>query len=457
MRPTTPVRASGFVRLTPELQHIALSNGMLPVNDIFFPHWNNDSKILLLFGGYGSGKSVFEVDRLLDEACHDNYFRCFYGRKTYDTNRISTFLTLTDRIEERKLTDKFIYSKADNSSMIIRHRETKATFTPFGADNPDKLKSVKDPSHIFCEELDQFTLKDFGVLISRLRTPKVNAKFIGAFNTTTVKKDHWIKSVFFNEGKAKFPGIEEFAELSITKVFCNYTDNYFINKKEYEQILWIAAAFNKKKYEEISKGEWGANENDQPFVYTYNEKKNVGKTAVNTNLEVKLSFDFNVDPITCLVVQDWGLNVRCIEQIKLPNSNIYSLCDVIKAKYGGHLLVVTGDATGRARSALVKDNLNYFKIIKAQLNLGQGQMRQPDSNPLLEENRVLVNAAFYRLDILMDPDNCAPLISDVENTMVMPDGSIEKQDRNDPTKQQDALACFRYYLNTFFKHILKMT
>lgn len=452
MKKATPVKASGFLQLSKELQVIAQQNGIVPVNDVFYPHWNDDSKILFLYGGYGSGKSVFEVDKLLDECMNNGYFRCFYGRKVFDTVRISVFLTLTDRIEERGLQDHFQYSKAENSSMIIRCAETGGTFNPFGADNADKLKSVKDPSHIFCEELDQFSLKDFGVLMSRLRTPKVKSKFIGAFNTTTVKKDHWIKETFFNDQKPA-----TFSEYTITKVFCNYTDNYFLNKKEYEQTLWIAAAFNKQKYEEISAGLWGADENNSPFVYTYDEAKNVKPTQVTPSLEVILSFDFNVDPITCLVAQHTGNTIRCIEMIKLSNSNIYSLCDVIKAKYGASLMLVTGDATGRARSAMVKDNLNYFKIIKAQLNLSDRQMRQPTSNPSLEENRVLVNAAFYRLDIQMDPVNCKGLIFDIEHVNVMPDGSIEKQDRNDPTKQQDALACFRYYLNTFFKHILKIS
>jgi hypothetical protein len=300
--------------------------------------------------------------------------------------------------------------------------------------------------------MDQFTLKDFGVLISRLRTPKVNSKFIGLFNTTTVKKDHWIKQVFFSENTPT-----EFSDYTVTKLFCNYTDNYFINKTEYEQTLWIAAGFNKQKYNEISQGLWGVAENESPFVYTYDEKKHVAPTVINPAWEVKLSFDFNVDPITCYVGQDNGNTIRGIEMIKLPNSNIYSLCDVINVKYGKYLLLVTGDATGRARSAMVKDNLNYFKIIKAQLRLGDRQMRQPISNPPLTENRVLVNAAFHWLDIKLDPVNCKGLISDIENTMVGPDGDIEKQIRKDETKQQDALACFRYYLNTFFKHILKNT
>lgn len=197
-------------------------------------------------------------------------------------------------------------------------------------------------------------------------------------------------------------------------------------------------------------------ENNNAFCYTYNAAKHVRKTEINPNIEVKLSFDFNRDPITCLVAQDTGNKINFIEQIKLSNSNIYDLCDVIKAKYGKYLLLVTGDATGRAKSAMVKDNMNYFKIIKAQLNLGDRQMRQPTINPSIEENRVLINSAFHHLDISIDPVNCKGLIFDLEHAAVLPDGSLDKTDRNDPTKQLDCLDCARYYIQTFFKHILKI-
>lgn len=199
-------------------------------------------------------------------------------------------------------------------------------------------------------------------------------------------------------------------------------------------------------------------ENNNAFCYTYSAAKHVKPTVINPAWEVKLSFDFNRDPITCLVSQDDGNKTKnYIEQIKLNNSNIYDLCNYIKAKYGKYLLLVTGDATGRNKSAMVKDNLNYFKIIKAQLGLGDRQMRQPVSNPSLEENRVLVNSAFHHLDISIDPVNCKALIFDLEHAAVLPDGTLDKSDRTDVTKQLDALDCLRYDLNTFFKHILKFT
>lgn len=191
------------------------------------------------------------------------------------------------------------------------------------------------------------------------------------------------------------------------------------------------------------------------WAYCFDYSKHVGTTNLNRAYEVKLSFDFNRNPITCGVFQDYHNWIYGIEQIKLDNSNIYALCDYINRFYSGCLFVVTGDATGKASSALVQDNLNYYTVIKNKLRLSNSQIKVHTINPKLEENRVLVNSILHHNNVLLDKHRCKGLIFDLENAKVLPDGSLDKRDREDPTKQLDALDCFRYYLNTFFKHVLK--
>jgi hypothetical protein len=67
----------------------------------------------------------------------------------------------------------------------------------------------------------------------------------------------------------------------------------------------------------------------------------------------------------------------------------------------------------------------------------------------------LVNYIFHNLKIKIDPDMCKGLIYDLEHARVLPDGSLDKTNRKDPTQQLDALDCMRYYLNTFFRWVLK--
>lgn len=194
-------------------------------------------------------------------------------------------------------------------------------------------------------------------------------------------------------------------------------------------------------------------ENLDSWAYCFEHKKHIGKTTLERGYETYLSFDFNKNPITCGVFQHHK-GIRCIEQIKLQNSNIYDLCDYINANYPNCMFIVTGDATGKASNALVQDNINYYTVIKTKLNLAQGQIKVPPINPTMKENRVIVNSILHNQDVLIDPDKCKGLIFDLEHARVLPNGDLEKTDRNDPMQQLDSLDCMRYYLNTFHKHLL---
>jgi phage terminase large subunit len=451
---TEIIDASLFSQLPKQVQKDLVASGLLSINDVFYPYWEDESKILMLYGGYGSGKSVFLVDKLIDECDNSPYFRCFFGRKVYDTVRESIFLTITDRIEERGLQKQFLYSKADNSSMIIRSRETGGTFNPFGADKAEKLKSVKDPSHIFCDELDQFTADDFGILLSRLRTQKVKTKMMCAFNTTKVKEGHWLKSTFFGEEVN-----DNFSQYSITKVFCNYTDNYFINQKEYEQTLWISSGYNEQKFKEISAGEWGADEVGNPFIYNFREKNRperkpgyahkIAGLLPEPALPIYISFDFNVSPCTALICQhpnnrEW---ISIIDEIRLMNSDIYEVCERIETLYPNSFIYVTGDASGRNRSAMTKGSKNFYFIIRKELNLPSARFKIPSINPSLKNSRVLTNSILAKHPAILIDERCKYLLEDIRFVTVDEKGDIDK---TKDAHRSHLLDCFRYYLNTFF-------
>lgn len=199
------------------------------------------------------------------------------------------------------------------------------------------------------------------------------------------------------------------------------------------------------------------NENaSNKFCYSFNKTKHVGKCpAWRKDQNVYLSFDFNVNPITCTVIQWYEQHIYVIEVVKLENSNIWRLCEVIGTKYPNASFIITGDASGKNKSTLEKDNLNNIDIIKRQLGLGVGQLKFIASNPRLEDNQVLVNAILEHYDLTIDEDKAQPLIFDCQFVEMLPDGTIKKADRKDPTQQADALDTFRYFINRFLKGFIK--
>ena len=198
------------------------------------------------------------------------------------------------------------------------------------------------------------------------------------------------------------------------------------------------------------------------FAFAFDKSKHVRKCAVNYDYPIYLSFDFNKNPICCSIIQYYSETIFIPHVIKLDNSDIYKLCAHIKNKftlpgeeYNSDIFIVNGDASGNNKSAMVKDNLNYFRIIKAELDLTMGQMQQLASNPSIEENQVLVNAVLEHIKHSIDPDNSQPLISDLEFAEMLPNGTLKKADRNDPLQQLDPLDTYRYFVNRNLRHFAK--
>lgn len=198
------------------------------------------------------------------------------------------------------------------------------------------------------------------------------------------------------------------------------------------------------------------------FAYAFDKSKHVRACVVNYNYPIYLSFDFNKNPICCGVYQYYNEEVFNPFIFKLDNSDIYKLCQHIKNKftipgkaYNPDYFIINGDASGKNQSAMVKDNLNYFRIIKSELELTTGQMQQLAVNPKIEENQVLVNAVLEHVKHSIDPDGAQPLIFDLEFAEMLPDGTLKKADRNDPAQQLDPLDTYRYFINRNMRHFIK--
>ena len=186
-----------------------------------------------------------------------------------------------------------------------------------------------------------------------------------------------------------------------------------------------------------------------PFAYMFNPDKHVTRgLTIDKSLPLYLSFDFNVDPITCIAAQ-WGHDwLYVIEETRIQDSNIYDLCQQVKAKYGHHKLIVTGDASGKSRSALAKASAsNYYKVIAKELNIPISNIKLPKKNPPIERTQIQLNAMLHNHpDFLIDGDKCPYLVQDLRLVEVDDKGQINKAKDKHLTHLLDTL---RYLLNTF--------
>lgn len=187
---------------------------------------------------------------------------------------------------------------------------------------------------------------------------------------------------------------------------------------------------------------------DKPFMYCF-ENRHISKTIeLNNKDTVYLSFDFNVDPITCTAWQLGKDFIHGLYEFRLRNSNVYELCEVIKGTLPSCHFIITGDASGLSRHVTNKGNINNYTIILQELGLGIGQLKVPKSNPPINESRTLCNSVFSKHPNVFLHERMKYLIEDNRFVQVKEDGSIDK---TSDAHAGHLLDTERYIMNSF-KH-----
>lgn len=200
-------------------------------------------------------------------------------------------------------------------------------------------------------------------------------------------------------------------------------------------------------------GDWDIIDVERPFAYAFDRFKTVeSNLAINEKEPIILSFDFNVDPITCVTGQSYHRKIRILKEFRLRNSDIFRLCDAIKSYYGDRIFIVTGDASGSNRSAMTRGALNFYQIIKEELKLPRNAFKVPTFNPSIKNSRVLLNSILEKHPDIKIDSSCEYLINDLQNVQCTPDGEIDKSKDAALTHLLDG---FRYYLWTFHSNFVK--
>lgn len=402
----------------------------LQVNDCYIPYLNNRKRYLHLWGGSGSGKSVFAAQKVLLRVTGEKPHRILCIRKVANTLRSSVYQLLLDTIMEMGLSSEFTVNKSEMRFTHISGNEILLA----GLDDVEKLKSITGITGIWIEEATELLEGDFDQLDLRLRGETAHYKQI-LFTYNPISERHWLKKRFHDQPS------EDFDCLRTT-----FQDNYYIDA-EYRKVLENKAMSDPNLYKIYFKGEWGVENKEGKFCWAF-EDRHIVKTIYDPELITWATFDFNRNPMTCTIMQllPEEQTIRGIECIKLENSNIWEMCDRLVASYPEAMWMVTGDATGQSGSAMVQDNMNYYKIIMQKMQISDRQIKIPKQNPRIEENQLIVNAVLKNWKVEFDPDRCQPLIYDCQYVEMNAYGEIIK-DRTSAKKFADFLDGFRYFVN----------
>jgi phage terminase large subunit len=211
------------------------------INPSFYPLLKNKSRYLLIYGGSGSGKSIFALQKMILR-CLLNKEKFLFMRK-YSVDCRKTVFSLTKYLLEKYNLNSIC--KIKESSMTIDFMNG-SQIIHVGCDDPEKIKSIPNITSIWCEESTDFNEEDIQQLSLRLRGEKPNYfQIIMTFNPISI--NHWIHKNFFENEINNY-----------TIHHSTYIDNKFLDDEYINVLNDIKDSTLKEIYQ---KGLWGILEN----------------------------------------------------------------------------------------------------------------------------------------------------------------------------------------------------
>ena len=168
------------------------------ISPAFYPLLTDQSRYLVLWGGAGSGKSVFVSQKIILrilKAIESGYKEKFLIlRKTQPAAKRSVAAELKARLDEWKLGSLFKF----NQTELVFTFAGGSQILCGGLDDPEKIKSIQGITGVWIEEATEISFDDFTQVNLRLRgiTPRYK-QIIVSFNP--IDFQHWLKKRFFDE------------------------------------------------------------------------------------------------------------------------------------------------------------------------------------------------------------------------------------------------------------------
>jgi Terminase large subunit, T4likevirus-type, N-terminal len=376
-------------------------------------------------GPVGSGKSAalcFEVVR-----------QCYVNRGRRGVLAAPTLGMLRDA------TLAGLYEVLQTEEINYELHKSDGELTLTAAGSTALLRSLDEPERLRGTNLAWFGIDELSYarpegwlrLEARLRDRK--AKSLSGFGVWTPQGHDWIYRRFIH---TRLPGYG----CVCAKPF----ENHFLLAETPDYYERLESSYDPKFYQQEVLGEYVNSRADRVY-HCFNPAVHVVRQAYDPRKALLWGLDFNVAPMTSVLLQQEKGRLVVIDEIVLERATTEEACQEFQNRYKGHTgpLEVFGDASGRN---LHTTGLSDYSMLQNFL-YGAGfrtvKLRVPNSNPPVlnrvhKVNAMLTNAlGEVRLEV--DP-RCTELIKDLEEIMFKPNSGIVDKAR-DPhrTHASDAL------------------
>ena len=336
-----------------------------------------DHRFEVYYGGAGSGKSHFIVQKILFKALNNNR-KVLIMRKVGSTLKDSVWQLVLDILVEWQL-----YGRCKINKSIFTIELPGGSILLFkGMDDNEKIKSITGITDIWVEEATEFTEEDIEQLNLRLRAEADNLQMFFSFNP--VSKANWVFRKWFAKGAVV--GDDTVIHQS------TYKDNKFL-PEDYIQAIEKMAKTNPTYYRIYALGEFASLDK---LVFNNWKVETVEDTA-DWNLLCGLDFGYTNDPTAFVVSfeRDGRLHIgKEFVRTGLLNNQIAT---AIKELGFSKSTIIGDSAEVKSIEELKRDGLSrIYPAVKGQGSVLQGIQK------------------LQQYDITVDP-SCEHVITELQN------------------------------------------
>ena len=366
-------------------------------------------------GPIGSGKS----QALCHEAIRLSYVNPgrlgLLGAPTYPMLRDSTQAALFEILDANHLPHEF--NKAENS-LVMKDTRSRVLFRP--VDEFERLRGT-NLAWFGLDELTYTQQESWLRLQGRLRDPK--ASQLCGFAVWTPKGHDWVYHQFIAKNiKGYFvvraPAYENTFLLSKTPDFYDRLKDSYDERFYCQEVLGEYLSLDGRR------------------VYSsFSREVNVRQLAIDGRYPLLWALDFNVDPMSSVIVQIVDGEIRVVDEIVLRKALTADACGEFLRRYPKHSsgVRVYGDSSGNTQQTTGCSDYDMVRQYFAENSQYKVEYRTGTVNPPIPQRLNLVNAQLLsargKAGLAVDP-KCVELIKDFEEVCYRADDNKPDKDRD---------------------------
>jgi len=376
-------------------------------------------------GPIGSGKS----QALCQEAIRLSYQNPgrlgLIGAPTYPMLRDATQAALLEILQANNIV--YEHNKGENT-LIFKDTGSRILFR--AVEEFERLRGT-NLAWFGLDELTYTQEEAWLRLEGRLRDPL--AKRLCGFAVWTPKGFDWVYRKFISNPA---PGYEAI----LAKAF----ENRHLLAKVSDFYERLKESYDEKFYAQEVLGDYLSMDGGRVYS-AFTRTEHIRETKVDPQLPLRWALDFNVDPMSSVIVQVTRNMITVLDEIYLRNASTKDACEEFVRRYPRHDrgVVVYGDSSGNQRQTTGWTDYQIIQEYFAANSALRPRLKQNTSNPSVRDRINLVNRQFRTaggtIGMVIDP-KCKELVRDLEEvTYKAETGDIDKNRDRLRTHLSDAL------------------